>query len=79
MAKQFSYGGQAVIEGVMMRGAHKVAVAVRNPKGEIVILEANPNPNLDRDDEFAQSADKAGLNYTHLIQRIVTLGLTAAH
>ena len=31
MAKQFSYGGQAVIEGVMMRGAHKVAVAVRIP------------------------------------------------
>ncbi len=37
--KQFSYGGQAVIEGVMMRGAHKFAVAVRNPAGEIVIHE----------------------------------------
>ncbi len=37
--KQFSYGGQAVIEGVMMRGAHKAAIAVRNPKGEIVIHE----------------------------------------
>lgn len=37
--KQFSYGGQAVIEGVMMRGAHKFAVAVRNPQGEIIIHE----------------------------------------
>jgi uncharacterized protein YqhQ len=37
--KQFSYGGQAVIEGVLMRGAHKAAIAVRNPKGEIVIHE----------------------------------------
>ncbi len=37
--KQFSYGGQAVLEGVMMRGAHKFAVAVRNPAGEIVIHE----------------------------------------
>ncbi|MDE2854900.1 MAG: DUF1385 domain-containing protein [Chloroflexota bacterium] len=36
---KFSYGGQAVIEGVMMRGAHSMAVAVRNPKGEIVIHE----------------------------------------
>jgi len=35
--KQFSYGGQAVIEGVMMRGAHTAAVAVRNPKGQIEI------------------------------------------
>ena len=37
--KQFSYGGQAGIEGVMMRGAHKAAIAVRNPQGEIVIHE----------------------------------------
>lgn len=35
--KQFQYGGQAVLEGVMMRGAEHFAVAVRNPKGEIVI------------------------------------------
>ncbi len=48
MAKQFSYGGQAVIEGVMMRGAHKVAIAVRNPKGEIVIHEQALNAALYR-------------------------------
>ena len=35
--KKFNYGGQAVIEGVMMRGSRAVAVAVRNPKGEIVL------------------------------------------
>lgn len=35
--KQFQYGGQAVLEGVMMRGAEHFSVAVRNPKGEIVI------------------------------------------
>ncbi len=34
--KQFHYGGQAVIEGVMMRGAQSLAVSVRNPQGEIV-------------------------------------------
>lgn len=48
MAKQFSYGGQAVIEGVMMRGAHKVAIAVRNPKNEIVIQEEPLNATLYR-------------------------------
>lgn len=31
------YGGQAVIEGVMMRGPHYMAVAVRDPSGRIVI------------------------------------------
>jgi len=32
-----AYGGQAVIEGVMMRGKHYVAIAMRNPEDEIVI------------------------------------------
>ena len=36
---KFSYGGQAVIEGVMMRGAHSMAVAARDPKGQIVVHE----------------------------------------
>ena len=36
---EFYYGGQAVIEGVMMRGQRRVAVAVRNPDGGIVIHE----------------------------------------
>ena len=36
MSKQY-YGGQAVIEGVMMRGRKTMAVAVRNPQGEIVL------------------------------------------
>jgi len=34
--KPFNYGGQAVLEGVMMRGSRALAVAVRNPEGEIV-------------------------------------------
>ncbi len=38
MAKQY-YGGQAVIEGVMMRGRKRMAVAVRNPQGQIVLHE----------------------------------------
>ena len=35
------YGGQAVVEGVMMRGARTWAVAVRRPSGEIY-LERHP-------------------------------------
>lgn len=38
LSKQY-YGGQAVIEGVMMRGRKAMAVAVRNPQGEIVLHE----------------------------------------
>ncbi len=37
-----SIGGQAIIEGVMMRGPHKTAMAVRKSDGEIVV-ETNEN------------------------------------
>jgi uncharacterized protein YqhQ len=36
MSKHY-YGGQAVLEGVMMRGRKSMAVAVRHPQGKIVL------------------------------------------
>ena len=38
MAKTFHYGGQALIEGVMMRGRENMAVAVRLPDGGIKVV-----------------------------------------
>ena len=35
--KPKAVGGQAVIEGVMMKGAEDVAIAVRKPDGEIIV------------------------------------------
>jgi len=37
MAKKFYYGGQAVIEGVMMRGRKTAVTAVRRPNGEVAL------------------------------------------
>jgi len=37
--KLITYGGQAVIEGVMMRGPSCLAVALRNTRGEIVVRD----------------------------------------
>ncbi len=34
-----SYGGQAVIEGVMIRGRHYMSVAVRRPDGGISLMK----------------------------------------
>ncbi len=39
MGQRFNYGGQAVLEGVMMRGSRGMAVAVRGPDGRIVLHE----------------------------------------
>lgn len=37
MSEPILYGGQAVIEGVMMRGPQRMAIAVRRPDGEIAM------------------------------------------
>ncbi len=37
MVKRFYYGGQAVVEGVMMRGRKAMVTAVRRPNGELAI------------------------------------------
>lgn len=42
MSRQVSIGGQAVMEGVMMRGPKKMSIAVRRPDGTIsVIIRSN--------------------------------------
>ncbi|HEY50576.1 MAG TPA: DUF1385 domain-containing protein [Dehalococcoidia bacterium] len=45
MKVKFRYGGQAVIEGVMIRGQKAVVTAVRRPNGE-VITDSRPLPSL---------------------------------
>ena len=39
------------------------------------VLEANPNPQIARGEDFAASAEKAGMNYEVVLQRIINLGL----
>lgn len=47
------------------------------PTGEIYFLEANPNPSIAKKEDYALSANKAGLDYEELIAKIVSLSLTA--
>jgi D-alanine-D-alanine ligase len=43
--------------------------------GHVFVLEANPNPNLAFGEDFAESAEVAGLSYERLLDRLLTLGL----
>jgi D-alanine-D-alanine ligase len=42
---------------------------------EIYLLEANPNPQIARSEDFSDSAAASGYNYETLLQKIVSLGL----
>jgi len=43
--------------------------------GEIYLLEANPNPQIANQEDFADSAKHCGVDYEPLLQKIMALGL----
>ncbi len=45
------------------------------PDGQLFVIEANPNPQLAHGEDFAESAQRAGVTYAKLIERIIGLGL----
>jgi D-alanine-D-alanine ligase len=53
-----------------IRGFGRIDVRL-TPQGEVFVIEANPNPSLAQDEDFAQSAAQAGISYDELIQKIL--------
>jgi len=45
------------------------------PEGNVYVLEANANPNLEVEEDFAESARATGVSYEELLERLMTLGL----
>ena len=76
MAERIAQICKKVYRVLRIQGYGRIDLRI-SPDGDIVILEANPNPNLADDDEFAQSALKAGLSYDGLIQRILGLAISS--
>jgi len=46
-----------------------------NTQGQVYVLEANANPNLEAAEDFAESARAAGVPYGQLLERLMDLGL----
>ena len=44
--------------------------------GKVFLLEANANPDLTYGEDFAESAESAGIGYDKLVARILNLGLS---
>ena len=62
--------GRKVYRVLKIRGFGRIDVRL-TPQGEIFVIEANPNPSLAEDEDFAQSACNAGIEYDALIQEIL--------
>ena len=44
-------------------------------EGRFYVLEANPNPQIAYGEEFSDSAERTGLSYGALLQRLLNIGL----
>jgi D-alanine-D-alanine ligase len=44
--------------------------------GEVYVLEANANPNVEAAEDFAESARAAGMPYNELLEKVMALGLS---
>ena len=62
----------AVYQALKLRDYGRIDMRL-TPKGEIYVIEANPNPWLASGAEFSMAAKKAGRSYTQLIGDIVEL------
>ncbi len=71
-AKRLSDTALAVYQALKLRDYGRIDMRLTN-KGEVYVIEANPNPWLSSGAEFHMAARKAGRTYTQLISEIVDL------
>jgi D-alanine-D-alanine ligase len=63
-----------IYRALHMSGFARMDLRMRDD-GAVFVLEANANPNLTYGEDFAESAEAAGIGYEALIERIVRLGI----
>jgi D-alanine-D-alanine ligase len=64
-----------VYRNLMQSGYARIDLRLTE-EGRVYVLEANPNPQLAHGEDFADSAEKAGIAYGTLLEKILGLGLT---
>jgi D-alanine-D-alanine ligase len=74
-ARRLERLGARVYASLGLSGYARIDLRLRED-GEAFVLEANPNPDLSRADDFAQAARAAGVGYGELIDRILRLGIS---
>ena len=63
-----------VFRALQMRGFGRIDLRLTEA-GKLVVVEANPNPEIASGEDLAEAAAKTGMPYNELIERIVALGL----
>jgi len=75
MADRIQRLGKRIYRVLELTGYARIDLRLRED-GQLFVLEANPNPDLSLDEDFALAADAGGLEYPALVQRILNLGMS---
>ena len=70
--KKLQDTGLAAYRALGLRDYGRIDMRV-NKKGQVYVIEANPNPWLSSVAEFTMAAKKAGYSYTDMIEKMVSL------
>ena len=77
LVRQIEHIGRRIYSLLTIEGYARLDLRL-TPRNELYFIEANPNPILAEDEDFAQSAIRAGFPYPKLIEKIIRLGMKTA-
>ncbi|HJQ99560.1 MAG TPA: ATP-grasp domain-containing protein [Candidatus Polarisedimenticolaceae bacterium] len=74
MTRSIATVAKRVFRALQMRGFGRIDLRLTE-EGKLVVVEANPNPEIARGEDLAEAAAKVGVPYEDLIEKIAYLGL----
>jgi D-alanine-D-alanine ligase len=74
LVRQIGSVCKRVYRSLMLSGYARIDLRLTDD-GRVYVLEANPNPQLAHGEDFAESAEAAGIAYGPLLDRILRLGV----
>ena len=74
MAKRVQHIARRTYRALDLSGYARIDCRM-DANGKVYVIEANANPQLAKDEDFAQSARRAKLSYPRLLERIMALGV----
>lgn len=75
LAERLPQVAKRVYRALYLNGYARIDFRI-DGEGRAFVLEANPNPQLAYGEDFAESAEHAGIDYPTLLQRIAMLGMS---
>jgi D-alanine-D-alanine ligase len=74
VASRIQYLCRRVYRSLDLSGYARIDLRM-DERGKVYVIEANPNPQLGYGEDFAESAERMGISYEQLLQRIISTGL----